>query len=64
MLKKGETYKVKVDVGSRVQKVTEALKKAQETLTVQSNQLRELGESEAADAAASRAKSIEEFLNK
>lgn len=64
MLKKGESYKVKVDVSSRLQKVTGALKKAQETLAAQSAQLRELGEVEAADAASLRVKAIEEFLNK
>ena len=64
LLKKGEAYKIKIDVSSRMQKVVDALKKSLETLKVQAEELRSLGEMEAADAAAARAKAVEEFLNK
>ena len=64
LLKKGEAYKIKIDVSSRMQKVVDALKESLETLKVQAEELRSLGEMEAADAAAARAKAVEEFLNK
>ena len=64
LLKKGDAYNIKIDMSSRLQKVADALKKAQEILTAQAEELRNLGEIEAADAATARAKAIEEFLNK
>ena len=62
LLAKDKTYQVKVDVASRQQKVVDALKKAQEMLSNQAEQLKELGESEAAEIASKRAQTIEEFL--
>ena len=64
MVGKDKVYNIKVNVASRQQKVFNALKKAHQSLTEQSIQLREFGEDESADAAAQRAKVIEEFLNK
>ena len=63
MLSKDKTFKVKVDVASRQQKVLGALKKAQQTLSEQAKMLSEMGENESASLAEERAKKVETFLN-
>ena len=63
LLNKDKTFKVKVDVASRQQKVLEALKKAQQTLSEQAKMLGEMGEEESAGLAEERARKVETFLN-
>lgn len=63
LLNKDKTFKVKVDVASRQQKVLEALKKAQQTLSEQAKMLGEMGEEESAGLAEERSRKVETFLN-
>lgn len=62
MVAKDKTYKVKVDVASRQQKVVAALRSAQGELAVQAEALASSGEEDLSKLFSDRAKAVEEFL--